>query len=58
MFHQVCAAILPPQRLVEVFRDWDEIAEGLAEPARARFRYVFKLTLIGQRPALRRALGP
>jgi hypothetical protein len=39
MFHQACGAILPPQRLVEVFRDWDEIIEALAEPQRKRSRY-------------------
>jgi hypothetical protein len=43
MFHQLCAVILPSQRLAEVFRDWEEIVERLAEPQRKRGR--FELTL-------------
>ena len=39
MFHEVCMAILPPHRLSETFRDWDEIAADLAEPPRQRPRY-------------------
>ena len=41
MFRQVCAVILPPVRLPETFRDWNRIAEGLAEPPRRRARYAF-----------------
>jgi hypothetical protein len=33
MFHQACGAILPPQRLVEVFRDWDENHRSLGGAA-------------------------
>jgi hypothetical protein len=35
-------AILPPHRLSETFRDWDEISERLAEPSRRRPRYAFR----------------
>ncbi len=38
MYHEVCMAILPPHRLAETLRDWDEIAEQLAEPSRKRPR--------------------
>ena len=41
MYHEVCMAILPPHSLAETLRDWDEIAEQLAEPNRTRSRYVF-----------------
>ena len=41
MYHEVCMAILPPHSLAETFRDWDEIAEHLAEPNRKRSRYSF-----------------
>jgi len=41
MFHEVCMAILPPHNLAEAFRDWDQIAERLAEPNRKRSRYAF-----------------
>jgi hypothetical protein len=44
MFHQACSAILPPQRLAEVLRDWDEITDGLAEPLRKRARYLLSLS--------------
>jgi len=41
MYHEVCEAILPRHSLAETFRDWDEIAEQLAESSRQRSRYVF-----------------
>lgn len=34
-------AILPPHNLAETLRDWDEIAEKLAEPSRKPPRYIF-----------------
>ena len=40
MYHEVCMAILPTHSLAETFRDWDEIAEGLAEPNRQRPRHI------------------
>lgn len=41
MYHEVCMAIAPSSNLAETFRDWDEIAEHLAEPSRKRSRYAF-----------------
>jgi hypothetical protein len=41
MYHEICMAILPPHSLAETFRDWDEIAEQLAEPIRKRIRYAY-----------------
>jgi hypothetical protein len=41
MYHEVCMAILPHHSLAETLRDWDEIAERLAEPSRKRRRYAF-----------------
>lgn len=41
MYHEICMAILPPHRLSETFRDWDEITEQLAEPNRKRSRYAY-----------------
>ena len=41
MYHEICMAILPPHSLAETLRDWDEIAEQLAEPNRKRPRYAF-----------------
>lgn len=42
MYHELCMAILPPHSLAETFRDWDDIAEKLAEPGRKRSRYAFR----------------
>jgi hypothetical protein len=41
MYHEVCIAILPPHSLAEIFGNWDEITERLAEPARKRNRYAY-----------------
>ena len=41
MFHEICMAILTPHSLAEPLRDWDEIAQQLAEPNRKRSRYAF-----------------
>jgi hypothetical protein len=41
MFHEVGMAIAPVHNLSETFRDWDEVKEQLAEPARKRSRYAF-----------------
>jgi hypothetical protein len=41
MYHEACLAIEPPHNLAEIFRDWDEIVDRLAEPSRKRSRYVF-----------------
>jgi hypothetical protein len=41
MYHEICMAILPPHRLVETFRDWDEIVGKLAEPNRKRLRHAY-----------------
>jgi len=41
MYHEICMAILPSHSLAETLRDWDEIAEQLAEPNRKRLRYAF-----------------
>jgi hypothetical protein len=42
MYHELCMAILPPHSLAEIFKDWDDIAEQLAEPSRKRSRYAFR----------------
>ena len=39
MYHEICMAILPQHSLAATFRDWEEIAEQLAEPNRKRTRY-------------------
>jgi hypothetical protein len=44
MYHELCTAIQPPHNLSETFRDWQEIAEQLAEPSRKRSRYTFSLS--------------
>jgi hypothetical protein len=41
MFRQVCLVILPPVSLAQTLGEWDEIAEGLAEPPRRRLRYAY-----------------
>lgn len=41
MYHELCMAILPAHSLAQTFRDWDEIAERLAEPDRKRSRYMY-----------------
>ncbi len=41
MFHEIGMAISPLHSLSEIFSDWDEIQEQLAEPSRKRPRYVF-----------------
>ena len=41
MYHEICLAILPTHSLAETLRDWDEIAEQLAEPRRKRSRYAY-----------------
>lgn len=41
MFHEIGMAVAPLHSLSETFRDWDEIQEQLAEPARKRRRYAF-----------------
>jgi hypothetical protein len=41
MYHEACRAILPTASLAETLRDWDEIVEQLAEPARNRARYEY-----------------
>jgi len=41
MYDEICMAILPPHNLAETLRDWDEIAEQLAEPNRKRSRYAY-----------------
>jgi hypothetical protein len=39
MYHEACRVIIPPMSLAETFRDWNEIAERLAEPSRTRSRH-------------------
>ncbi len=41
MYRQVGAALLLPQSLVTVLRQWREITHALAEPPRQRRRYGF-----------------
>ena len=42
MYHELCASVVPTQSLAEVFRDWSEISENLAEPSRNRPRFIFR----------------
>jgi hypothetical protein len=41
MYRQVGAALLLPQSLASVFRQWNTISQVLAEPPRKRHRYGF-----------------
>jgi len=41
MYRQVGAALLLPQSLTTVVRQWRAITQGLAEPPRKRHRYGF-----------------
>jgi hypothetical protein len=41
LYHELCAAILPPHSLAEVLGEWEESVEQLAEPARKRPRFAF-----------------
>jgi hypothetical protein len=41
MYRQVGAALLLPQSLTAVLRQWRAITRGLAEPPRERCRYGF-----------------
>jgi hypothetical protein len=41
MYRQVGAALLLPQSLATVLRQWRAITRGLAEPPRGRRRYGF-----------------
>jgi hypothetical protein len=41
MYRQVGAALLLPQSLAAVLRQWRKISHALAEPPRQRHRYSF-----------------
>ncbi len=41
MYRQVGAALLLPQSVATVFREWKTISDALAEPPRKRIRYGF-----------------